>query len=246
MIEYGGSWSTIQGRTADQTFRYRAEAQIQAARSGRTLRTTQTETHPSSMWSAPTQVDRAYYRAAYWLAVGARVLLFRGNTAQAGVLVSAAEANNRSGYARSFIELTQSPVKIQQIQQEAADQLASAGLPDIALLLNRGGSYAVQAAERESQRQQSTTGIVADTLRESERDIFKVAEATRNAARQAAEAAGQLVPILTGERPEGTSPTAWWLQQNAFRLGVGLLGVAVLAVVFRPYVQAADRLTPRR
>ena len=54
------------------------DTQIQRAQKGVPLSRYNAETHQSRFYQAPTNNIGAYYRASYWLAVGSRVLLGRG------------------------------------------------------------------------------------------------------------------------------------------------------------------------
>ena len=90
----------------------------------------------------------------------------------------------------------------------------------------------------EREYQQSARGIITGTVKGSIRDATK-------AASQASDVVKRGGALITGERPDDVSPTSWWIQKNAVRIGVGLIGVAVLAYVFRPYFKAADRMIRR-
>ena len=239
---WGEPWESVQGSTEAQTLRLRAEAQADAAQRGQGLRTTQTERHPQGAWSAPTSVWAAYHRAAYWLAVGARVLVARGQRNEAARLLSASAQYSRQGRVssttRAFI-FTGSTEAAAQIQQQAAQLASAAGLPDIAVILTQGSSYEAQQAARSYEYQRSARGVVTGTVKGTARDAIKAGETGAKIAQRG----GQ---YITGERPQGTTEIGWWIERNAVRLGVGLVAVSVAAWVLRPYLQAARAAASRR
>lgn len=69
-----------------------AAAQIDLARRGMVLASVDAETHSDIATTAPANDTGAQLRAAYWLAVAARIALFRGQNAAADALLSEARA----------------------------------------------------------------------------------------------------------------------------------------------------------
>jgi hypothetical protein len=84
--------------TADALARA-TDAQIELAEKGRGLAKYNAVAHESRFYQAPTNNIGAYYRSAYWLAVGSRVLISRGERKAAAKLLKKAKKD------RSYLDL---------------------------------------------------------------------------------------------------------------------------------------------
>lgn len=111
--------------------------QIAKAEKGLGLSKYNAETHQSRFFQAPTNNIGAYYRAAYWLAVGARVLIGRGETAAANRLIKQAKANRSWLGVKLLTAVPFSPEQGKEtaIMRSAGKMAQSAGLTSIAKIL---------------------------------------------------------------------------------------------------------------
>jgi hypothetical protein len=167
--------------TADALARA-TDTQIEKARKGVSLPRYNAETHQSRFYQAPTNNIGAYYRASYWLAVGARVLLGRGERKAAARLLQQARKD------RAYLDLKMATAvpfspdvgKEVPILRKAGTMAGAAGLPSIAKVLGVLPSKIEFA--REARKQRGLEKALPDTILKS----------------------AQLKRLDTGERP-------WWV-----------------------------------
>ena len=182
-----------------------------AAKKGKSLASYNAETHPSKMYQGPTNDIGAYYRSAFWLAVGARVLIGRGEKQKAERFIKQADQDRRAAAkaAGHFPGFGPGSSKSAAIMEKAGRRALNAGLPSIAKVLGVLPTRIKFAKGIREQR--GLEKALPDAL-------LKTAQLKR----------------LSGKRP-------WWLWPVVG--GVGLLAVALIV---RPYFDAAREATQRR
>jgi hypothetical protein len=197
--------------------------QITAATKGQFLATYNTITHPGSFWNAPATVGAANLLAAYWLAVAAR-LGYTSLLPAANRFYQTARAASSSGSADARKSVLQSAVA--SLDQSGAK--ADKRLAPIYVVLGGGQSSDRLALADQLAYDQSTRG-----------KIVGAAGATLKTVGSGLETGGRL---LTGQRPPETPPWLWWLQRNAFWLGVGAVTLGVGYVYLRPVLAPLTRV----
>ncbi len=135
-----GSWEfEILGMkigTADELAR-QTDIQISKAERGIGLSRYNAETHQSRFYQAPTNNLGAYYRSAYWLAVGARVLIAKGKRGAANRLLNKAKKDRSYLKLKQFVAIPLAPGqgKEDPIMRAAGKMAERAGLTSIAKVL---------------------------------------------------------------------------------------------------------------
>lgn len=206
----------VSGSAGD--YRKQAESQIEAAKAGQQLAGMRAETHPNWTYTGASNDVGALYRVGYWLAVGSRVLLGRGQN-PAKLLDPAKEAVNK-GYSRSIVPFMSDPDprKIQRIMLGGAAMANQAGLPDIARVLGSTGTV----ASTTEQQQRSTETSLGPSLAQQGTKVLQTG-------------AG----LITGAKPDGMSDWAWFWKKWGVRIAIGAGVVIIGAIVLRPYLGAA-------
>lgn len=181
--------------TADQ-LREDTDKQIELAEKGRGLRAYNAMQHTSRWYQAPTNNLGAYYRAAYWLAVGARVLIARGKRTAARTLLAQAKQNRSFLTAKQLFALpfAADKGKETEILQRAGRLALSKGLTSIAKVLQVLPSRIGFAREQ------------------------REARGVEKAVPSAIAATAQLKHLETGKRP-------WWLWPLVGGLAIVAVGV---------------------
>ena len=211
--------------------RLRAQSQIDAAKRGEKLDSMRAETHPNRVWTGPADDVEAYYKVAYWLGTGARMLQARGRNG--AKLVAAADHAINKGYRISLIPFYASKDhrKIAAVMAAGANIAAQAGLSDVAQVL---GATGTKQAIGTSQQRQTETQFYPSAVQQSQ---------------QAAEGAAQVIEtaagLVTGNRPTGMSDWAWFWRKWGLRIALGSGVVIVGAIVLRPYLGAVQGVTRR-
>ncbi len=214
--DFSSSTGKVSGSAGD--YRKQAQSQVDAAKAGQQLAGMRAETHPNWTYTGASNDVGAMYRVGYWLAVGSRVLLARGQS-PSKLLVPAEEAVNK-GYSRSIVPFMSDPDprKIQRIMLGGAEMANQAGLPDIARVLGATGTTA-STAERQERASETSLGP--------------------SLAQQGTKVLQTGAGLITGEKPDGMSDWAWFWKKWGVRLAIGAGVVIIGAIVLRPYLGAA-------
>ena len=187
------------------------DKQIEKAENGIGLSAYNSEGHQSRFYQGPTNDIGAYYRSAYWLAVGARVLLGRGDTAGAEKLLKKAKKDRGWLGLKTFDQMPFFPQqgKEKQIMESAGRMVADAGLTSLAKVL----------------------GILPDSV-EFARKVRSQRGLEKGLPDMLLKTA-QLKRLDTGKRPKWLWPL------------VGGVGIIAVALILRPYFQAARGATKK-
>jgi hypothetical protein len=151
-----------------------AIGQIKLAAAGRGLSAYNAVTHPNSFFMAAKDNRNAYYKAAYWYAVGARVMLGKGQTAAAKSLLALANENYKAG--AGVLWSSEKGTEISKINQLAANNLQRAGAPTVASILARTGTGQAINLRKSVEQDQA---VAQNVLSASGEDIADMAVTTR-------------------------------------------------------------------
>jgi hypothetical protein len=191
--------------------------------------------HPNEVYLSPTNTYGAMLKTAYWLAVAARY----GHPA----LLTESERLQKKAYDSiltyafgSGDNYSESVSAIQRIIDGGAASMDAAGARTDGRLT---GIYKIFNV------QMDPTGIsYTKDVRESQ----SAGRILDNVGNDITNAVYVLRGLVTGEKPPGMSDTEWFFRKWGLRAGIGVVGVGILMVVGRPYVEIAmkalDKVKP--
>lgn len=194
----------------------KAMEQIKLAKMRSSLSAYNAVTHPNSFFMAPNDTRNAYYKTAYWYAVGSRVMQGKDNAVKAAELLALAEQSYKEGL--KVFWASESGAQIAAIVGVAAKNLNAAGALNTAAVLARTG-----------------TGQKINLRREVEQDQQVLANTAAQTAADAAAVARKLKEGLgLSEKDEMKSSTKWILVAGGF-----IVALSALAYFTKPFGEAA-------